>query len=98
LAEVALLVEHADTHDRQSQITGGLEVIPGQTAETAGVDRQSLVEAEFHAEAGNPADIEACLYLTVPATACQVDCALGRQAFEFLTKLRIVGELLLAFK
>ena len=97
LAEVALLVEQADTRDRQSQVAGGLEIITGQDAKTTGVDRQGLTEAEFHAEVGNPSDIEACLYPTIPATVCLIGGAFGRQTLQFLAKLRIISELLQPF-
>ena len=50
LAEVAAGVEEADSDQRDAELGRGLEVIAGEDAEAAGVDRQPLVDAELHAE------------------------------------------------
>ena len=42
--------------DRHAEIAGRLEEIAGQHAEAAGIERQRLAEAEFHAEIGDPAE------------------------------------------
>lgn len=53
LAEVAVAVEQADADDRRAQVTGGLEVVPGQDAEAAGVLRQGGGDAELGREVGD---------------------------------------------
>jgi len=62
LAEVALLIEQADAHDRDSKVVSGLELISGNVAETTRVNRQRLAQAEFHAEVG-PQVSGACGYV-----------------------------------
>ena len=53
LAEVAARVEEADADERDTELGRGLEVVAGEDAEAARVDRQALVDAELHAEVGN---------------------------------------------
>ena len=50
LLEVALVVVEADADERDAEIRRALDVIAGQNAEAAGVDRQRLVEAELGGE------------------------------------------------
>ena len=53
LAEVALVVEQADADERDAQVAGALDVVAGEHAEAAGVDRQRLVQAELGREIGD---------------------------------------------
>ena len=55
LAEVSLVVQDADADQRDAQVAGALEVVAGQHAKAAGVDRQALVQAELHREVGHRA-------------------------------------------
>ena len=55
LAEVALAVHQADADERQAEVAGALQVVAGQHAEAAGVDRHALVQAELGAEVGDAA-------------------------------------------
>ena len=50
LAEISLLIEQSHADERQSQVTGRLEVIAGQHSEAAGKDRQALGDAELSRE------------------------------------------------
>ena len=50
LAEVAFAVKQADPNQRHAQVRGAFEVIAGQDAQAAGVNRQRLVQAEFSTE------------------------------------------------
>ena len=50
LAEVALGVQQADADQRDAQVAGALEVVAGQHAQAARVDRQALVQAELGRE------------------------------------------------
>jgi hypothetical protein len=56
LAEVALLIEQADAHDRNTKVMSSLELISGNVAETTRVNRQRLPQAEFHAEVGRASE------------------------------------------
>ncbi len=47
LPEVSLVVIEADPDERDAEVRCALEVVPGEHAEAAGVDRNRLVEAEL---------------------------------------------------
>ena len=53
LPEVALLVEQAHRDKRQTQVAGRFEMVAGEHAEAARVDRQTLREPELHTEIGD---------------------------------------------
>jgi hypothetical protein len=53
---VPLGPEDAERADGEPQIAGRLDVITGQDAEAAGVDRQIFAEGVFHAEIGDAGD------------------------------------------
>ena len=55
LPEVALVVVEADADERDAEIRRALDVIAGEDAEAAGIDRQRLVEAELGREVGDRA-------------------------------------------
>ena len=50
LPEVALVVVQADADERNAEIRGALDVIAGEDAEAARVDRQRFVDAELGGE------------------------------------------------
>ena len=47
LLEVAVAVEQADTHERDTEVGGRLEVVAGEDAEAAGVLRQHSGDPEL---------------------------------------------------
>ena len=53
LAEVALLIQQAHADERDAQIAGRFEMVAGENAQAAGVDRQALGQAELHREIGD---------------------------------------------
>ena len=53
LLEVALPVEEADPDERDAQVGGRLEVVPGEDAEPARVDRERLGQPELRREVGD---------------------------------------------
>ena len=53
LAEVAVAIEQTDTHQRQAKIGCRFEVIAGQDAQPARVDRERRVEPELEREVGD---------------------------------------------
>lgn len=61
LGEVAPLVEQADGDQRHAQVRGGLQVVTGEDAETAGVDRQGRGDPELHGEVGDRGALAAAL-------------------------------------
>ena len=65
LPEVAAAVEEADADERDAELGGRLQVVAGEDAEAAGVDRQALVEAELGREVG---DEEVVRRRAAPAT------------------------------
>ena len=54
LAEIAFLIQQPDADDRHTEIARRLQIIAREHAEPAGIERQRLAEAEFHAEIGDP--------------------------------------------
>ena len=58
LAQVALLVEQADADERQAEVAGGLEVVAGQDAQAARVDRQALGQAVLGGEVGDDGPVQ----------------------------------------
>ena len=50
LPEVALVVVQADADERNAEVRGALDVIAGQDAEAARIDRQRFVDAELRGE------------------------------------------------
>ena len=50
LLEVAVAIQQPDADQRHAQFAGALQVIPGQNPQTAGVDRQRLVQPELGRE------------------------------------------------
>ena len=50
LGEVAAAIEEAHADERQPQLGRGLQVVAGEDAQAARVDRQADVDAELHAE------------------------------------------------
>ena len=52
LVEVAVPVEHAHTDDWNAEVAGGLDVIAGENAKSAGIQRHGLADAEFHRHVG----------------------------------------------
>src|ERR1700693_4118829 len=50
LAEIALLVEQPDSDYRYAEVAGGLELIAGDVAESARVNRQRLAQPKLHTE------------------------------------------------
>ena len=66
LAEVALVVIQPDAHQRDAEIRGALQMIAGEDAEAAGVDRQRLVQAELRGEVGHRPRAEHAGVLAAP--------------------------------
>src|SRR5207248_4384987 len=54
LPEVPLAVHQADADERQAEVASALEVVAGEDAEAAGIDRYALVDAELGREVGDP--------------------------------------------
>ena len=52
LAEIAVLVQQAHSHQRDVQVTGGFQVVAGKDAQTAGVDGQAFAQAVFCGKIG----------------------------------------------
>ncbi len=62
LVEVAVPVEEPDSDQRHAQVAGALQVIAGEDAEAAGIERQAGIEAVLHAEVGDrPVELRVAL-------------------------------------
>ena len=66
LAEVAVLPEHAHRGDRHAEVAGGLELVPGDVAEAAGIDRQGFAEHVFHGKVDDSREAFAVLLAGEP--------------------------------
>lgn len=53
LAEIAALVQESDSDDGHAHVAGGLELISGHVAESAGVDGEGFAESVLHGEIGD---------------------------------------------
>ena len=53
LREVAAAVEQPDADERHAELGRRLQVVAGQDAEAAAVDRQRLLDPELHREVGD---------------------------------------------
>ena len=51
--EVAAAVEQADADERHAELGRRLQVVAGEDAEAAAVDRQRLLDPELHREVGD---------------------------------------------
>ena len=95
LTEVAGAVVQADADQGQAQIRSGLEMVAGQDAQTAGIDRQHFGDAELHgevADTGGQHGVAAGLQLLVPERLGEVLIELARQSVEPLQEAVVLGE------
>ena len=58
--EVGLAVEEADAGQRKSMVTGRFQMVAGQNAKSASVDRQTLGQAELGREVGDLGWLDRC--------------------------------------
>src|SRR5262249_60930846 len=84
LAEVALLVEEPDADDGHAEVARGLQLVAGDVAEAAGVDREGLREAELHAEVGDTLEARARVRLLEPGGGDERLAAAGRRRRQAL--------------
>ncbi len=73
LAQESHAIAEPDSDHRQPEIAGRFQVVSGQHAESAGVDREALVEAELRGEIGDLEPGQAGMHPLVPGR--QVDVA-----------------------
>ncbi len=94
LPEVAGAVEQADADERQAEIGGGLQVVAGEDAETAGVVRQNLGDTELHGEVGDAGgQCRAALLLFLePAGSGEVVLEVGGGGVEPGEEVAVLGE------
>jgi len=89
LAEIAEAVEDPDADQRHAEIGGSLDVIAGQRPQSAGVNRQRLVQSELGGEVGDRSRAQHTAHGVSPGAAiaqvflelveCQIDAALQRR-------------------
>ena len=76
LLEVAGAIEQPDADQRQAEVAGALQMVAGEDAEAAGVDRQRLVHAVLHREVGDRAAGVAGILAGEPGVAAGGEVAL----------------------
>jgi hypothetical protein len=89
LLEVSLAIQQADADKRQAQVAGGLAVVAGQDAQTAGVDRQALVKPEFGAKIGDQIVLAEHRRIVVAPVVGQVGVVGRQHALVAVKKSRI---------
>ena len=90
LPEVALAVEEADADERNTEVRRRLEVVAGEHAEAAGVDRQAPVEPELRGEVRDPEPPVLTAALP-PGAALRLGGDCDADAFEALEIVRRRG-------
>jgi hypothetical protein len=97
LPEVAGAVVQANADQRQPEIGGRFEVVAGEDAQAAGIDRQHLGHAELHREVADALgqhDIGLRLQLLVPPRFGQVLVEFGGELVDALGEPWVRGEFL----
>ncbi len=94
LAEVPVLVEQADTDQRDTEVARRLQVVAGQDAETAGVLRQHRGDAVLGREVGDRLRRILAGLLLEPARPGQVLLQVGVGQLEHPHEALVGGELL----
>src|SRR5262249_6995229 len=72
LPEVAFAIHQPDADERNAEVTGGFEMVAGQHAKAAGVDRNALVKAKFRGKIANPTVAPVTIGLVVPGRRAHV--------------------------
>ena len=67
LAEIALLVEKSDAHDRHAEVARGLQVVAGQDAQAAGEDGEAFGQAELGGKVRGQAAVDRLVRALIPA-------------------------------
>jgi hypothetical protein len=78
LAKIALLIEQPDARDRDAEIARGLEIVAGEDAEAAGIERKRFAQPELHAEVRHAAESPALVRRLVPGPRVEITRALFR--------------------
>ena len=94
LPEVALLVQQPDANHRHAEVAGGLELVAGDVAEPARVDRQRLAEQELHAEIRDAAQGRRRICLLEPSGCLTRLALLSNQRLHLVAKCRVATQLL----
>ncbi len=95
LPEVAFPVEQSDSHQRDAQVAGRLEMVPGQDAQAARVHAHALRQAELRREVGGDRVTVAVVDVVEPAAGrLQVAVQVGGQLADARRDLGIPDALL----
>ncbi len=92
LPEVPLLKQQADADDRHAEIARRLELVPGDIAQTAGVNGQCLAQHELHAEVRDHTERRVGERRAEPGGCVERLPLLANQIRDDLSKLRGVGD------
>ncbi len=92
LAKIPFLIQQPDSKRRDVEIAGRLQIIAGQDAEPAGIERQCRAETEFHAEIGNPGKRRLAVVRNEPSGPFEIFLPRRHEAGELLAKGSIRGQ------
>jgi hypothetical protein len=90
--EIAFLIEETDSDYRYAEIARGLEVVAGEDAEPAGIERQPLAEAELHAEIGHTRKCRRTVGEGEPARRLEIGPPCAREPFHLGDERAVRGE------
>ncbi|OPZ97884.1 MAG: hypothetical protein BWY71_01450 [Planctomycetes bacterium ADurb.Bin412] len=94
LLKIPLPVEQSDADQRQAQIAGTFEVITGENAQTAGINRQAFVQSELRTEIGYRSRLLFVIDGVIPARPAHVGIQFFADAVQMRQKSSIFGNLI----
>jgi len=68
LAEIALLIEKANTNERKAEVAGGFEVVASEDAKAASKNRKTFRDAELEREIGDEKILVFGVFALIPGT------------------------------
>ena len=95
LTEVSVPVQQTHSDERDAEVAGGLEVVPGEDPEPAGVLREGGGDTEFRGEVGDRGrEFPAVLVTLVPPPAADVVVEVGGDDGEPAQEPPVAGQFL----
>src|ERR1700693_1672212 len=91
LGKIALTVEQADSDQRHAHVAGRLAVIPGENAETSGINGKAFVESELGAKIRNQVVTLKRLRALAAHAGLKIAVVSGKRALEAGGENRIIG-------
>ena len=89
LAEVALLVKQSHADHRHPEVAGGLQLVAGDVAQSARVDRQGLAQHELHAEVGGTGQLRVRMVPLEPGRRLDLSPSRLHQVIDRLSEVGV---------